>query len=312
MEFRSLPAIFIADSPGLDFLNSIATPAEEPVDWIANGAGLLAWLEQAGMAPPDALAALRARFTAADFDAVAEQARALREGFRAFVDARKGRPLGAADLPELAPLNALLARDECYGEIVAVTEQQEGALVYRESRRWNTPESLLMPIAQALATLVSHEDFTHVKGVRGTPLHAAIRRSHARSRAPLVQHGELRQSGEGGRASPACEGARRARIVKRAGSAFCGVVGAFSNGRPAMSDSDQKDNAKADDKANDPANTEADEAQTEMPEEIKHPQPPKHSDDQRSAMPERDDKDRKQAPSDRPGKQPGEGETPVG
>ncbi len=42
------------------------------------------------------------------------------------------------------------------------------------------------------------------------------------------------------------------------------------------------------------------------------PAPVKHNDDKRSDMPERDDKSRHQAPSDHPGKTPGEGETPVG
>jgi hypothetical protein len=32
---RRPPAIFIADAPGLDFLNSIATPTDTPIDWIA-------------------------------------------------------------------------------------------------------------------------------------------------------------------------------------------------------------------------------------------------------------------------------------
>lgn len=40
--------------------------------------------------------------------------------------------------------------------------------------------------------------------------------------------------------------------------------------------------------------------------------PAVHSDDKRSAMPERDDKSRDQSPADRPGKQPGEGEPSVG
>ncbi|MEA3118600.1 MAG: hypothetical protein QOI13_1870 [Paraburkholderia sp.] len=40
--------------------------------------------------------------------------------------------------------------------------------------------------------------------------------------------------------------------------------------------------------------------------------PAKHNDDERSRMPERDDKQRKQSPADKPGKTPGEGETPVG
>lgn len=41
-------------------------------------------------------------------------------------------------------------------------------------------------------------------------------------------------------------------------------------------------------------------------------QPAKHSDDQRSQMPERGDDTRKQSPADKPGKKPGEGEPPVG
>ena len=40
--------------------------------------------------------------------------------------------------------------------------------------------------------------------------------------------------------------------------------------------------------------------------------PAEHSDNEKSKLPERDDENRKQAPHDRPGKQPGEGEAPVG
>jgi hypothetical protein len=46
--------------------------------------------------------------------------------------------------------------------------------------------------------------------------------------------------------------------------------------------------------------------------DIEHPQKPAHSDNEKSKMPERNDEARKQAPSDRPGKMPGEGEPPVG
>jgi hypothetical protein len=52
------PAIFIADAPALDFLNSIATPADTEIDWIQDGQGFLEWLEQAQLVPPDALKAL--------------------------------------------------------------------------------------------------------------------------------------------------------------------------------------------------------------------------------------------------------------
>jgi predicted RNA-binding Zn ribbon-like protein len=183
MDYRQIPAIFVADAPGLDFLNSIATPVDEPVDWISDGAGLLSWLEQAGMVPAHTLAAMRAQFGVAEIDAVAAQARALREWFRGFVRERKGRPLASADLRELEPLNKLLERDDRYGEIAASGVDGVSAFEYRVARRWNTPESLLMPIAEALAKLVCEQDFTHVKaceGPRCTLLFADHTRGHAR------------------------------------------------------------------------------------------------------------------------------------
>jgi predicted RNA-binding Zn ribbon-like protein len=183
MDYRQIPAIWVADAPGLDFLNSVATPVDEEVDWISDGEGLLAWLEQAGMVPAEVLAFMRAQSEPAELDAVAERARALREWFRGFVRKRKGRPLTAADLHELAPLNQLLERDERYGEIVSADANAESTFELRANRRWKSPESLLMPIAEALAKLVCDEDFTHVKaceGPRCTLLFADHTRGHAR------------------------------------------------------------------------------------------------------------------------------------
>ena len=51
------PAMFVGDALGLDFLNSVATPVDTPVDWIDDGDGLLNWLEQAQLVPADALEA---------------------------------------------------------------------------------------------------------------------------------------------------------------------------------------------------------------------------------------------------------------
>jgi predicted RNA-binding Zn ribbon-like protein len=177
------PAMFLADALGLDFLNSIATPVDEPVDWIGNGEGLLAWLEQAGLVPAAVLAQMRERTSPAVLDDLAAQARELREWFRGFVRARKGRPVAAHDLDDLEPLNRLLARDERHEAIVAAGEGSGAALTLRAFRHWSSPETLLLPIAEAMAKTLCEEDFTHVKaceGPRCTLLFADHTRGHAR------------------------------------------------------------------------------------------------------------------------------------
>jgi predicted RNA-binding Zn ribbon-like protein len=161
------PAIFIADSPGLDFLNSIATPVDTPVDWLGNGDGLLGWLAQAKLVPADALDELKARAMPGELDTVADQTRALREWFRGFVRKHMGRPLTPKALRELGPLNSLLERDEAFSQISRHRHSDGDRLELRMMRRWRSPESLLLPIGEALAKFVCEEDFTDVKACEG-------------------------------------------------------------------------------------------------------------------------------------------------
>jgi len=161
------PALFIADSVGLDFLNSIATPVDAEIDWISDGGGLLAWLEQAHLVPADILDAMRKHSRPAEIDRVAAQARTLREWFRTFLREHKGKALKAADLADLEPLNRLLARDEGFGQLVALKAGKATALEFQIARRWRTPESLLLPIAEALARMLAGEDLEDVKACEG-------------------------------------------------------------------------------------------------------------------------------------------------
>jgi predicted RNA-binding Zn ribbon-like protein len=161
------PAIFVADSLGLDFLNSIATPVDTPVDWIADGHGLLRWLAQAKLVPADALAELKTRAKPGELDKVADQARALREWFRNFVRKHMGRPLTTKALRELEPLNRLLERDEAFGQIVPHRHDDGNCLELHKMRRWRSPEALLLPIGEALAKFVCEEDFSGVKACEG-------------------------------------------------------------------------------------------------------------------------------------------------
>lgn len=179
---RRPPAIFVGDAVGLDFLNSIATPADTVIDWMDDGEGLLSWLEQARLAPDGILRDIETRALPGELDRVADQARTLREWFRGFVRRHKGRPVTVEALGELEPLNRLIGRDETFSR-VAPRRSGQGALELQTARRWRTPDALLLPVGEALARLVCEEDFSHVKACEGptcTLLFADHTRGYAR------------------------------------------------------------------------------------------------------------------------------------
>ena len=161
------PAFFIANSLGLDFLNSIATPADHPVDWLDRGDGLVDWLAQADLVPAQALNALVKQTTPSELNKVADQARVLREWFRGFVRKHMGRPLTPEAVGELTSLNALLERDEMFSRVVVHQGAHGDHLVVQMARRWRSPNSLLLPIGEALAKCVSDEDFASIRACEG-------------------------------------------------------------------------------------------------------------------------------------------------
>jgi predicted RNA-binding Zn ribbon-like protein len=165
--FERPPAFPIADSIGLDFLNSIATPADATIDWLDSGEGLVAWLAQTGLVPEAALNALSARTPPGELDKVAKKARALREWFRGFVRKHMGRPLTPDAIRELKPLNDLLERDESFSRIAPARDDRGDRLELQTLRLWRSPESLLLPIGEALARCVCDEDFTAIKACEG-------------------------------------------------------------------------------------------------------------------------------------------------
>jgi predicted RNA-binding Zn ribbon-like protein len=165
------PANFIADSLGLDFLNSVATSVDTTIDWVDDGEGLLNWLAQAKLAPAEALEQIKVRALPGELDKVADQARALREWFRGFVRLHMGRPLPPTALHELEPLNRLLDRDETFKQLVphygADGHHAGHHLRLPTMRRWKSPDTLLLPIGEAMARLVCEENFVDVKACEG-------------------------------------------------------------------------------------------------------------------------------------------------
>ena len=178
MTTRPAP-LLIADHVGLDFLNTIAVPIDTKVGWLASGADLLAWLEQTRLVPGEVLEAFRQSAVPGELDAIAGQARALRDWFKLFVYDHMGRTLQPDALRELDPLNRRLARDEEFGQIVMRDQtsvqghgseaEQISRFAWRAQRRWHSPWLLLLPIARSLADLVCKEDFTYVKACEGSP-----------------------------------------------------------------------------------------------------------------------------------------------
>ena len=166
---------FVGDHLAMDFLNSVATPRGKRIDWLSDGANFIDWLEKAGAV--DAAVAGPFRYendTLHTLDAVAEQARSLREWLRSFVDRHAGTALDSDVIEELEPLNSLLARDDTFHEIEAAeVRASDGVgggvhpLRWVQLRRWTTPERLLQPIAQSIGDLICHGDFVHIHNCEG-------------------------------------------------------------------------------------------------------------------------------------------------
>jgi hypothetical protein len=124
---RRLPAIFMADSLGLNILNSIATSADRPVDWLDNDDGLLSWLVQDEPVPAKALYGLTTSAMPGASDKIVNHGRALREWCRGFVRKHKGRPLTRKALDEVV----LLESDEAFSQILRRNDDDSDRLELR-------------------------------------------------------------------------------------------------------------------------------------------------------------------------------------
>jgi len=176
MENSLPPAIFIAGPLGLDFLNSLARPVVEVVDWLGDGPDFLSWMQQAGLLRVDEIAVVKSSLSPKELDRVAAKARELRDWLRDFVTAHMGRPLTAQALAQLGPLHELLGTDEIFWSLVPgaapSSKQTPGkaspAIFHlRAQRRWQKPDSLLSPIAEEIAKFISSADFRYVKACQG-------------------------------------------------------------------------------------------------------------------------------------------------
>jgi hypothetical protein len=166
-----LSSNFVADALGLDFLNSIAPPPHSKLEAIVTGNDLMAWLLMAHLASIEDLEEVRAVAVPGELDVVASQARALGEWFRGLVYEYQGKPLPAAAIGKLEPLNQVLEQDYRFGQVdvrpFGRGRRIRSALILRSRRQWRSPDSLLLPIAQVMSELVCEKDFKNVRECEG-------------------------------------------------------------------------------------------------------------------------------------------------
>ena len=157
---------FVGDHLALDFLNTIATPKDVPVEWLRDGRDLIDWLEQAEVIAADVAARFRPSKDQRALDGVAGRAREFRDWLRGFVTRHMGKPLTTGAAKALGPLNELLAGDTSHPLVEAAGGGQ--ALRLRRVRRWESADELLHPVAEAAADLVCSVDFRLIRACDGS------------------------------------------------------------------------------------------------------------------------------------------------
>ncbi len=137
-------ALFLAGHPALDFLNTRMRVNGELVEILQSDEDVMIWLKQAGFSAP-----------MIGGGALLTCARRLRESIRSLVEKRKAGRQGDPSI-----LNSFLAASQSYPQLVW---NKSGTPAIDTARRQDTPESILAPVAEAAAALLTRADFKLVR-----------------------------------------------------------------------------------------------------------------------------------------------------
>lgn len=140
--------LFLADDLALDFVNTKFGVGDGKREFLDSDAAVLDWLQRAGL--PTLKFKAKARR-----GGLLESALALRESARGLLEKRKAVQMGNPVV-----LNRLLALDNSYLQL-AWSKPQSVRCV--QLRRVTSAEALLVPVAEAVATLIVETDFSLVR-----------------------------------------------------------------------------------------------------------------------------------------------------
>jgi predicted RNA-binding Zn ribbon-like protein len=156
-------ALFLADHPALDFMNTHYGPPHAMVEVIPDGAAFVSWLVEAGWLDSAAAPKLKRRLGASALNDVATEARALRQWASEWIERWAEDP--AADYAaEVRRLNGVLAHERGYVELV----ERDESLTLQHHVHLDSPAQVLARVAEPLAELMANAPANLVKRCGGS------------------------------------------------------------------------------------------------------------------------------------------------
>ncbi|MGE6738870.1 CGNR zinc finger domain-containing protein [Allorhizobium pseudoryzae] len=156
----AMPAIALGDHLALDFLNSVAAPQGEIVDWIRSGKDLVDWLDVFGAISKSDAADIHATWNAVTLDAIAREAVAWREEFRSLVGRMASEGRSALRIDDLQLINRWLLPDRMASQLVT---DATGDVVLVHRRLWTDAAQIMAPVALAAAEMVAGGDWDNIR-----------------------------------------------------------------------------------------------------------------------------------------------------
>lgn len=172
MNDRPAP-LFVGENSALDFLNSVAAPKTEIIDWLDTEANLLNWLERAGLCQKSETARMADAAMADELTAAHQEIRAFRDAFRAFIAETAGHENVSLDHPMIAQMNETLGRGALKMQITAPginapdIEDRSKTTALTTEYELHSPRDLLLRIVAACAKLICEADFRYVRNCEG-------------------------------------------------------------------------------------------------------------------------------------------------
>ena len=156
---------FVADHRALDLLNSVCAPWGKEIEWIENGDDLLDWMQKAELLTYNQVKDLKHNLLPETLNSAASKARDLREWFRGFVSTYAGKKLDNSALKELGLLNKLLEKN--VKTLCIEPGDEEPELQWLRTKKMQSSDDLLFPLAEEIADFICNVDLTLVKNCEG-------------------------------------------------------------------------------------------------------------------------------------------------